>query len=155
MSSTPLPTPATDWETRIRQLTPSPLQSEYTEILGASPEEVFAFISDFEALPEWMPGMNNVTVNNQQAETPGGLGAVRVITSYGKVTQEVVRAFEPPTWLAYSATNQSLGGMYTDHLGVLICEPEETDKTRFQGVPTRNRPTCLSCAGWEKMYLNL
>ena len=67
MSATPLSTTATDWETRIREFTPSPLQSEYTEILGASPQEVFAFISDFEALPEWMPGMNNVIVNNQQA----------------------------------------------------------------------------------------
>ena len=70
-----------------------------------------------------------------------------MITSYGKVTQEVVRAFEPPTWLAYSATNQSLGGMYTDHLGVLICEPEGTDKTRFQWR-TYAQPAYLPFMRW-------
>ncbi|MGK5090570.1 SRPBCC family protein [Deltaproteobacteria bacterium TL4] len=120
------------FEERIHQLTDAPLQSAYVAILGAPPQEIFKFISDFERLPKWMPGMNKVVVNNEEAETPGGVGAIRRIYSFGKLTEEVVKAFDPPNFLAYSATDKSLGGMFTQHLGVLLCETEGEQNTRFQ-----------------------
>jgi uncharacterized protein YndB with AHSA1/START domain len=92
--------------------------------LGTEPGQLFRFIADFERLPEWMPMMRRCRVDNSQAVVPGGVGAVRIIDSgFGEPTRETVRAFEPPQMLAYSASDASLRGLFTGHLGVLVCEP--------------------------------
>lgn len=106
-----------------------PLQFELSCELGAPPETVFALITHFERLPEWMPFMMRVKVDNSRAHTPGGVGAVRVIDGR---TRETVVAIEPPRLLAYSASDASLLGMYTHHLGVLTCEPAGPSRTTFR-----------------------
>ncbi len=111
----------------------APLQMEFSVELKAPQEQVFAFISDFSRLPEWMPTLSRVDVDNTHAQTPGGVGAVRQIRSPGgKRTYETVKRFEPPSVLAYSASDASLMGMYTNHLGVLTCEPVGNGHTRFR-----------------------
>ncbi len=118
---------------RASQLTRSPLTLARAAHLAASPAEVFAFITDFPRLPEWMPMIKRCTVDNSRAQTPGGVGAVRVIEApAGKPTLETVVALEapvpadggptPPGLLAYSASDASLMGMFTGHLGLLTCE---------------------------------
>lgn len=102
----------------------SPLVLGRAVRLSGSPEQVFRYIADFERLPEWMPMMKRCRVDNTRAETPGGVGAVRVIDSgFGEPTRETVVAFEPPLLLAYSASDASLRGLFTRHLGVLVSEP--------------------------------
>jgi len=102
----------------------SPLVLGRAARVGLPPAELFAFIVDFERLPEWMPMMKRCRVDNAQAREPGGVGAVRVIDSgIGQPTRETVMAFEPPQLLAYSADDASLRGLFTRHLGVLVCEP--------------------------------
>lgn len=109
---------------RGQELTRSPLSIARATRLSAQPEEVFAFITDFPRLPEWMPMIKRCTVDNSRAQTPGGVGAVRVIEApAGKPTLETVVALEPPRLLAYSASDESLMGMFTGHLGVITCEP--------------------------------
>lgn len=111
-------------------LSRAPLILALTSQLGASPEIVFSFISHFERLPEWMPLMKRVHVDNRNAVSPGGVGAVRIIDSgFGKPTEETVVAFEPPCLLAYSASDASLRGMFRNHLGLLHCEPREAGGT--------------------------
>jgi hypothetical protein len=125
---------------RAAELTRSPLSLERATRLSAKPEDVFAFITDFPRLPEWMPMIKRCTVDNSRAQTPGGVGAVRVIEApAGKPTLETVVALEapvsvggaptPPGLLAYSASDASLMGMFTGHLGVLTCEPHPTGGT--------------------------
>jgi uncharacterized protein YndB with AHSA1/START domain len=124
---------------RAAELTRSPLSVEFATRLAAKPEDIFAFITDFPRLPEWMPMMKRCTVDNSRAQTPGGVGAVRVIEAPAvKPTLETVVAFEAPAsgagastpgLLAYSASDASLMGMFTDHLGVLTCEPHPTGGT--------------------------
>ena len=41
----------------------------------------------------------------------------------GKPMREVVKAFEAPRMLAYSASDGAFFGTCTDHLGVFTCEP--------------------------------
>ncbi len=102
----------------------SPLVLGRAARLGATPEQVFEYIADFERLPEWMPMMKRCRVDNERAEAPGGVGAVRVIDSgFGEPTRETVVAFEPPLLLAYSASDASLRGLFTRHLGLLVSEP--------------------------------
>jgi len=115
---------------RAAELTRSPISLERATRLAAKPEDVFAFITDFPRLPEWMPMMKRCTVDNSRAQTPGGVGAVRVIEAPAvKPTLETVIAFEAPRLLAYSASDASLMGMFTDHLGVITCEPHPTGGT--------------------------
>ncbi len=115
---------------RGSSLTQAPLVLPCAARLGADPARIFAFITDFERLPEWMPLMRRVTVDNSRAEKPSGVGAVRVIDSgIGKPTEETVVALEPPELLAYHASDASLRGMFTEHLGVLVCEPHPAGGT--------------------------
>lgn len=111
-------------------MTQAPLVLARAARLGADPTHIFAFITDFERLPEWMPLMKRVRVDNSRAETPSGVGAVRIIDSgLGKPTEETVVALEAPTLLAYSASDASLRGMLTSHLGVILCEPHPAGGT--------------------------
>jgi uncharacterized protein YndB with AHSA1/START domain len=117
---------------RGRAMTGSPLSLARATRLGAPPEEIFAFITDFPRLPEWMPLIKRCTVDNSQAQAPGRVGAVRVIEApMAKPTRETVMAFEAPRLLAYSASDASLMGMFTGHLGVLTCEPHPQGGTWF------------------------
>lgn len=132
---------------RGAELTRSPLALARAVRLGAPPEAVFAWITDFPRLPEWMPLIKRCTVDDTRAVTPGGVGAVRVIEALaGGPTLEAVVALERPTLLAYSASDASLMGMYTGHLSVLTCEPHARGGTWLSwlsyGVP--GRPP----AGW-------
>jgi hypothetical protein len=135
MNSTPVE-PSPFAKQRAAELTRSPLSLERATRLSASPEQVFAFITDFPRIPEWMPMIKRCTVDNSRAQTPGGVGAVRVIEApAGKPTLETVIALEAPGGaasrglLAYSASDASLMGMFTDHLGVLTCEPHPAGGT--------------------------
>ncbi len=93
--------------------------------LGAPPATVFALLADFPRLPEWMPMMVRVEVDNARAESPGGVGAVRVIHSgVGRPTLETVTAFERPRLLSYGASDASLRGMFVDHQGTITCEAD-------------------------------
>jgi len=117
---------------RGRALSSAPLQHRYAVRLGVSPDALFAFITDFPRLPEWMPLIKRVRVDDTRSERPGQLGAVRVIEApVGRPTQEVVKAFEQDKLLAYSATDASLMGMVRDHLGVLCTEPHPDGGTWF------------------------
>jgi hypothetical protein len=111
---------------RGRELSQSPLAHSFAVPLRVQHGELFAFITDFARLPEWMPLIDRVTVDNREAGTPGQVGAVRVIqATLGKATLERVIAFEPERLLAYSASDASLMGMYRDHVGVLVTEPAD------------------------------
>ncbi len=108
---------------RARSWTDAPLQLSYVARLGVEPAALFAFITDFPRLPEWMPLIKRVSVDNQAAALPGQVGAVRVIEApAGPATRETVVAFEPGKLLAYSASDASLMGMFRKHLGVLTTE---------------------------------
>ena len=114
------------------RMTSEELQQSCSCELGISDEELFQWVADFPRLPEWMPMMKRAWVDNENAEKPGEVGAVRMIDSgVGKPTEETVVAFERPRYLAYSASDASLFGMYTNHLGVLACEPTSEGKSRL------------------------
>lgn len=125
------------------RLSEQPLQLTYTARLGAAPEEVFEFVSDTDRLHEWIPGARKSWSDDSNALHPKQVGSVRMIDAgIGKPTLEVVKAYEAPRMLAYSATDASLFGLVTDHLGVVTCEPHPEGGTAFCwlafGKPARN-----------------
>ena len=112
------------------RLSRQPLQLALTCHLGATQQELFEYIADFDRLSEWIPGVRKSWTDDSNADVPGEVGAIRMIsTGFGKPVREVVKAFEAPRMIAYSATDDSLRGVYTDHLSVLTCEPHPSGGT--------------------------
>lgn len=114
------------------QLSDQPLQMKIVRRLGVSQDDLFTFITDFERLSEWIPGARKSWSDDSKAEVPGQVGAVRMISgAVGAPVREVVKAYEAPRLLAYSATDESLRGMFTDHLSVIGCEPHSESGSVF------------------------
>jgi uncharacterized protein YndB with AHSA1/START domain len=114
------------------RLSNQPLILEKVSCLDVSQQALFDYLTDFNRLDEWIPGAKKSWTDNTHAEVPGEVGAVRVIESpVGPPTLEVVKAFEAPRMLAYSANDEALRGLCTDHLSVLTCEPHPDGGTVF------------------------
>ncbi|UCH30373.1 MAG: SRPBCC family protein [Myxococcales bacterium] len=106
------------------RLSEQPLVFEITRHFDVSRQELFNYVSDIDKLGEWIWFAKASWADNSDAEVPGQVGAVRVIQSRaGPPVREVVKAYEAPRMLAYSAEDAAFMGMCTDHLGVLTCEP--------------------------------
>lgn len=106
------------------RMSDQPLLVEKARRLDVSQHELFDYITDFDRLSEWIIGVKRSSTDDSNAEAPGQVGAVRVIESFaGKPVREVVKAYEAPRLLAYSANDDALFGLCTDHLGVMTCEP--------------------------------
>jgi uncharacterized protein YndB with AHSA1/START domain len=106
------------------RLSDQPLLMETTQRLDATQQELFNFITDFERLSEWIVGAKKSWTDDSEAEAPGEVGSVRVIESgAAKPVREVVKAYESPRMLAYSANDEAFLGLCFDHLGVMTCEP--------------------------------
>lgn len=106
------------------RLSNHPLIVEQTRHLDATQQELFNYVTDFDRLSDWIWGSKKSWVDNSHAEVPGQVGAVRVIEGrMGAMVREVVKAYEAPRMLAYSANDSAFFGTCTDHLGVMTCEP--------------------------------
>lgn len=106
------------------RLSDQPLLFETTKRLDVTQQELFNYVSDFDRSSEWIIGAKKSWTDNSEAETPGQVGAVRVIQSGGSTrVREQVKAYEAPRMLAYSANDGAFLGLCFDHLGVMTCEP--------------------------------
>ncbi len=105
------------------RLSEQPLVFEVIRHFDVSQQELFDYVTDFDRLGEWIWGAKGSFADDTQAEVPGQVGSVRVIRSpVGEPVREVVKAFEAPRMLAYSADDRTFRGLCTDHLSVLTCE---------------------------------
>ena len=106
------------------RLTDQPLLLEKTRRLDATQQELFNYVTDFERSSEWIAGAMKGWTDNSNAEIPGQVGAARMLKSLaGEPIREVVKAYDAPRMLAYSAGDAAFLGLCTDHLGVMTCEP--------------------------------
>jgi len=106
------------------RLTDQPLLVEKTKRLETTQHELFNYVTDFDRLSEWIWGSKKTWADNTKAEVAGQVGSVRMIQgAAGKPIREVVKAYDAPRMLAYSANDGAFFGLCTDHLGVFTCEP--------------------------------
>ena len=106
------------------RLSDEPLLFETTKHLDVTQHELFNYVTDFDRLSEWLWGAKKTWADDTSAEAPGQVGSVRMIQGpFGKQMREVVKVFEAPRMIAYSAHDSAFFGTCTDHLGVLACEP--------------------------------
>jgi uncharacterized protein YndB with AHSA1/START domain len=112
------------------RLTNEPRLVEVTSHFDVSQRELFDYISDFSRLSEWIWASKKSWADDSKAEAPGQVGSVRMIKgAFGEPVREVVKAYEAPRMLAYSANDGALLGLCTDHLGVVTCEPHPSGGT--------------------------
>lgn len=127
------------------KLAQAPLQVEATGRLGLDADAAFAYITEIERLPEWLPFARTAQADDSAAQTPSGVGSVRQIFTVGsRPTCERVVHFEPPRLYAYSARDSDLMGTFTKHLGVISVEPHHAGGSAITwlayGVPSRFVP---------------
>ena len=112
------------------RLTDQPLLFEVSQHFDVSQKDLFDYLSDYSRLSEWIWASKKSWADDSNAEAPGQVGSVRMIKgSFGPPVREVVKAFEAPRMLAYSANDGALLGFCTDHLGVVTCEPHPAGGT--------------------------
>jgi carbon monoxide dehydrogenase subunit G len=105
------------------RLTDHPLHVKAQGRVGVSPDEIFDFITDIERLASWLPTARRSWSDDTKAEHPMQVGAVRMIDpGFGPPAEETVVLFERPRAYAYKASDATLKGMLTDHLGVITVE---------------------------------
>lgn len=91
--------------------TAAPLRIERTVHLNSSPAAVFAFITNHEGMPAWVPGARRVSVERTDSSE---VGAVRTIHApFGYRVREEVVAHDPPQLFAYSLRGNAI---IRDHL---------------------------------------
>ena len=135
------------------RMTPHPLQFKAQTRVDASRDELWAFVTDFTRIGDFIPMIKRSYSDDSNAEAPGQVGAVRVIYAHGapKPTLETVKAFEAPRLLAYSAADENLFGMFTEHLSVITCEPHPDGGAVFTwlayGKPAKNPALRLAGKG--------
>lgn len=106
------------------RLSDQPLVFEIARRLDVTQQELFNYVTDFDRLSEWIWAAKKTWADDTNAVVPGQVGSVRMIQgALGKPFREVVKAYEAPRMLAYSAPDDALLGLCTEHLGVLTCEP--------------------------------
>jgi hypothetical protein len=104
----------------------APIQFDCSCDLGVTEDVLFALLRDYRALPRWVPGLRRVEVDASRAASPDGVGTRRILyPRLGAAGVETITAFEPPRRLAYSASDESLRGLYTGHSSELYCTPSE------------------------------
>ena len=79
---------------------------------AATPDRVFAAITDHAALGSWLPA--DVRLETPGTPPPNGLGAVRVVRVRGLSIREQVTRFEAPRAMDYRVIS---GAPFQDHLG--------------------------------------
>jgi hypothetical protein len=79
---------------------------------AATPDRVFAAITDHAALGSWLPA--DVRLESPGSPPPNGLGAVRVVRVRGLAIREQVTRFDAPRAMDYRVIS---GAPFQDHLG--------------------------------------
>ena len=99
--------------------TAAPVRVDRTVYLSASPAAVFAFVTDHEGMPAWVPGVRRVTVARPSGSE---VGAVRTIHApFGYRVREEVVTHDPPHLFAYSLRGNSI---IRDHLALFDLAPD-------------------------------
>jgi carbon monoxide dehydrogenase subunit G len=111
--------------------TKAPLRVEQTVSLNATPDKVWALISDHEKLPKYLSFVQEVTIDNTNASVANGVGAVRTCNIGDIQLVEDIRLWETNLALAYSVLDGNPMGM-TGHLGVAQLTPTGSGGTTLR-----------------------
>jgi carbon monoxide dehydrogenase subunit G len=110
------------------EFTKAPLRAEQSISLNASPEKVWALVSDHQKVPTYLPMIEKVTVDNSNASTENGIGAIKHCSIGDMTWQEEVLLWNPDRAKAYGLPDGNPMGM-NGHLAVVRLAANETGGT--------------------------
>ena len=96
------------------------IEIKLTREILASPEAIFAVLSDHRGMVGWA-GAREVVLRHEGDPPPNGVGAVRVIRAAGLAVEEEITGFDPPKRMEYRVV---AGIPIRDHHGEIRLEPE-------------------------------
>ncbi len=96
------------------------IEIKLTREILASPEAIFAVLSDHRGMVGWA-GAREVVLRHEGDPPPNGVGAVRVIRASGLAVEEEITGFDPPKRIEYRVV---AGIPIRDHHGEIRLEPE-------------------------------
>lgn len=111
----------------VDSITTAPLQFYGVARLNTSPEVAYKYVSDLEAIKEWLPVAKDITkLDHSKSLTPGkpGQGTLRYAVSHlGTEAVETITYWEDGVGYGYSLL-ENPGIPMTDHLAVLQVESD-------------------------------
>ena len=110
------------------EFTKAPLRAEQSISVNASPEMVWALVSDHQKVPMYLPMIEKVTVDNSNASTENGVGAIKHCSIGDMTWQEEILLWNPDLALAYGMPDGNPMGM-SGHLGLVLLAANETGGT--------------------------
>jgi len=110
------------------EFTKAPLRAEQSMSVNASPEMVWALVSDHQKVPMYLPMIEKVTVDNSNASTENGVGAIKHCSIGDMTWQEEILLWNPDLALAYGLPDGNPMGM-SGHLGLVLLAANETGGT--------------------------
>lgn len=103
--------------------------------INAPQQDVFKYMVNFEAMPEWMPGLSAVSVDNSASHNgPGivGVGTMRACTVPGAEVKETVVHYNEPHSFAYRMTEgNGLGLPFSQATGLVTLTPTRSGGTEL------------------------
>lgn len=104
----------------------SPLRAFTQVYLDASTEDVFDYISNSSSLPQWMPGLDNVTYDHSDSTVPGILdeGSRRNLMFGDQEETEIIVQYDYPNVIAYQI---KAGVPVKNHLAVMTVESNNNE----------------------------
>ncbi|MEL6106528.1 MAG: SRPBCC family protein [Planctomycetota bacterium] len=103
--------------------TTAPLQLVAQVRLLAEPGKVFKLLERYEAMPKWMPVLQEVNVDRSGSNGSSGVGCNRSCKlKNGMTVTESIVGFEPNNFIAYSLTRDNPMGL-KGHLALATVEP--------------------------------
>lgn len=104
--------------------------------LDAPQAEVFEFMTDFESIPDWLPGLSSVSSNHSFSQNgPGavGVGTQRTCSAPGLKVHEKVVHFDPPHSFAYTMTSSEGPAVpLSEGTGVVSLSPAANGGTNLE-----------------------
>ena len=117
----------------LSQWTNAPMQLEKVAQLNWPSDCLFDLMANHNKWPRIFPWLTDVTIDNSQAIIEDGLGAVRTCDmGNGMVLEEVIVGWQPPNMYAYAGLDQTHPFGMQRHVGVIICEPIDSETTRLR-----------------------
>ena len=138
--------PARRWHpSRPPVLSHAPVIAEVGGLLGVSPGDLFAFISDPLQLRAWRRSVFRVSIDDTNAARPGRVGSTRILKPllFGRTTRETILSWRRPYILSFAVRDGVTA--YQNRIDVLSLDSDGISSVRFRWLvhaqPTGSRLT--------------
>ena len=117
----------------VSNWTSAPLRLEKQVWLKTSVKEAFEALSNPTRWPQLFPWIQKVTVDNETAVIPNGLGAKRICHfGNGLVLEDIIVGWEPPHRYAYAGVDETHPFGMVGYVALVVCQAAASGLAHLQ-----------------------